>query len=180
MFWNTTYLIHFGCSQNLKHPLHTYTCKPSLVVVYLDIIMFEQPYNVTPTTIPKVFGTTLKCVSWKCNFVNPQKHIQHIPYLWWYLLHDLWQWNTKVLCKFSYTYSSTYISNQKRFLNSIQSTTTCEVASNPKNKVINLMLFVVVLLIFVIRVWTTALPVIQKLHDALHQQMSIMVAGDVD
>jgi hypothetical protein len=37
-------------------------CKPSLIVVYVDIIMFEQPYNVAPTTIPNVFGTTLKCV----------------------------------------------------------------------------------------------------------------------
>jgi len=24
--------------------------------------MFEQPYGVAPTTIPNVFGTTLKCV----------------------------------------------------------------------------------------------------------------------
>jgi hypothetical protein len=38
-----------------------YTCKSSLVVVYVDIIMFEQPYGVAPTTIPNVFGTTLKC-----------------------------------------------------------------------------------------------------------------------
>jgi hypothetical protein len=38
------------------------TCKPSLVVVYVDIIMFEQPYGVAPTTIPNIFETTLKCV----------------------------------------------------------------------------------------------------------------------
>jgi hypothetical protein len=31
------------------------------MVVYVDIIMFEQPYVVAPT-IPNVFGTTLKCV----------------------------------------------------------------------------------------------------------------------
>jgi hypothetical protein len=31
------------------------------VVVYVDIIMFEQPYNVALTTIPNVLGTTLKC-----------------------------------------------------------------------------------------------------------------------
>jgi hypothetical protein len=30
--------------------------------MYVDIIIFEQPYNVTPTTIPNAFGTTLKCV----------------------------------------------------------------------------------------------------------------------
>jgi hypothetical protein len=41
---------------------NTYTCKPSLLVVYVDIRMFEQPYDVAPTTIPKVFGTILKCV----------------------------------------------------------------------------------------------------------------------
>jgi hypothetical protein len=58
MFWNTTYLIRSG----LKHALHTYTCKPSLVVVYVNIIMFEQPYDVALTTNPNVFGTTLKCV----------------------------------------------------------------------------------------------------------------------
>jgi hypothetical protein len=55
-------------------------------------------------------------------------------------------------CAIFHTHSSTYISNQKQFLNSIQSTATCEVASNPKNKVINLTLSVTVLLIFVIRV----------------------------
>jgi hypothetical protein len=32
------------------------------VVEYVNIIMLEQPYGVTPTTIPNVFGTTLKCV----------------------------------------------------------------------------------------------------------------------
>jgi hypothetical protein len=32
------------------------------MVVYVDIIMFEQPDDVTPATIPNVFGTTLKCV----------------------------------------------------------------------------------------------------------------------
>jgi hypothetical protein len=32
------------------------------VVVYVDIIMFEQPYGVALTTIPNVFKTTLKCV----------------------------------------------------------------------------------------------------------------------
>jgi hypothetical protein len=31
------------------------------VVVFVDIIMFEQP-GVAPTTLPNVFGTTLKCV----------------------------------------------------------------------------------------------------------------------
>jgi hypothetical protein len=30
--------------------------------MYVDIIIFEQPYNVAPTTIPNVFKTTLKCV----------------------------------------------------------------------------------------------------------------------
>jgi hypothetical protein len=30
--------------------------------VYVDIIMFEQPYGVAPATIPNVFGITLKCV----------------------------------------------------------------------------------------------------------------------
>jgi hypothetical protein len=39
-----------------------YTCKSSLVVVYVDIIMFEQPYGVASTTIPNVFGIELKCV----------------------------------------------------------------------------------------------------------------------
>jgi hypothetical protein len=32
------------------------------VVVYVNIIMFEQPYGVAPTTTPNVFGPTLKCV----------------------------------------------------------------------------------------------------------------------
>jgi hypothetical protein len=32
------------------------------MVVYVDIIMFEQPYGVTLATIPNVFKTTLKCV----------------------------------------------------------------------------------------------------------------------
>jgi hypothetical protein len=32
------------------------------VVVYVNIIMFEQPYGVALTIIPNVFGTTLKCV----------------------------------------------------------------------------------------------------------------------
>jgi hypothetical protein len=32
------------------------------VVVYADIIMFEQPYGVAPTIIPNVFRTTLKRV----------------------------------------------------------------------------------------------------------------------
>jgi hypothetical protein len=32
------------------------------MVVYVDIIMFEQPYGVAPTTIPNVFGTTQKGV----------------------------------------------------------------------------------------------------------------------
>jgi hypothetical protein len=27
--------------------------------MYVDIIMFEQPYGVAPTTIPNVFGTAL-------------------------------------------------------------------------------------------------------------------------
>jgi len=40
--------------------------------------MFEQPYGVAPTTIPNVFGITLKCVPWRCNFLNP-----HISYPWW-------------------------------------------------------------------------------------------------
>jgi hypothetical protein len=31
------------------------------VVVYVDIILFEQPYGVAPATIPNVFGTALKC-----------------------------------------------------------------------------------------------------------------------
>jgi len=57
--------------------MHTYTCTPSLVVVYVDIIMFEQPYDVAPTTIPNVFGTTLNCAPWRCNFVNPQNS-QHV------------------------------------------------------------------------------------------------------
>jgi hypothetical protein len=30
--------------------------------VYVDIITFEQPYDVAPTTIPNVFGITLKYV----------------------------------------------------------------------------------------------------------------------
>jgi hypothetical protein len=30
--------------------------------VYVDIIMFEQPYSVALATIPNVFETTLKCV----------------------------------------------------------------------------------------------------------------------
>jgi hypothetical protein len=47
------------------------------MVVYVDIIMFEQPYGVTPITIPNVFGTTLKCVHCRCNFVNPQNP-QHL------------------------------------------------------------------------------------------------------
>jgi hypothetical protein len=32
------------------------------MVVYVNIIMFEQPYGVTPATIPNVFGIALKCV----------------------------------------------------------------------------------------------------------------------
>jgi hypothetical protein len=32
------------------------------MVVYVDIILFEQPYGVAPTTIPNVFGTIVKCV----------------------------------------------------------------------------------------------------------------------
>jgi hypothetical protein len=32
------------------------------VVVYVDIIMFEQPYGVAPAIIPNVFGIALKCV----------------------------------------------------------------------------------------------------------------------
>jgi hypothetical protein len=32
------------------------------VVVYVDIIIFEQPYNVAPTTIPNVFRIAQKCV----------------------------------------------------------------------------------------------------------------------
>jgi hypothetical protein len=39
-----------------------YIHKLSLVVVYVNIIMFEQPYGVAPTTIPNVFGTTSKRV----------------------------------------------------------------------------------------------------------------------
>jgi hypothetical protein len=39
-----------------------YTCKPSLVVVYVNIIMFEQPYSVALTTIPNVLRIALKCV----------------------------------------------------------------------------------------------------------------------
>jgi hypothetical protein len=64
----------------LKDALHTYRCKPSLVVVYVDIIMFEQPHGVAPTTIPNVFRTTLKCVPSRCNFVNPQ-NLQHLIFL---------------------------------------------------------------------------------------------------
>jgi hypothetical protein len=30
------------------------------VVVYVNIIIFEQPYGVAPTTISNVFQTTLK------------------------------------------------------------------------------------------------------------------------
>jgi hypothetical protein len=30
--------------------------------MYVDIIMFEQPYSVAATTIPNLYGTTLKCV----------------------------------------------------------------------------------------------------------------------
>jgi hypothetical protein len=30
--------------------------------MYVDIIMFEQPYGVAPTTILNVFRITLKCV----------------------------------------------------------------------------------------------------------------------
>jgi hypothetical protein len=39
--------------------------------------MFEQPYSVALTTIPNVLRIALKCVPWKCNFVNPQNP-QHL------------------------------------------------------------------------------------------------------
>ncbi len=54
-----------------------YTCKPLLVVVYVNIIIFEQPYGVAPTTISNVFQTTLKFAPWRCNFVNSQNP-QHL------------------------------------------------------------------------------------------------------
>jgi hypothetical protein len=81
MLWNTTFFICYGCSYNLKHALHTYTCKTPLVVVYVYIIIFEQPYIVTPTTIPNVFITTLNvflesAILWILK-------IHNISCLWW-------------------------------------------------------------------------------------------------
>jgi hypothetical protein len=58
--------------------------------------MFEQPYSVALATIPNVFETTLKCVPWKCNFVNPQNP-QHLISLVNEDVHLLqFEWNAPI------------------------------------------------------------------------------------